>query len=234
MVANIDSGVQYDHPALVASYRGNLGGGFDHAYNWFDPAGVCTGTAPCDNNDHGTHTMGTMVGDDGAGNQIGVAPGAKWIAAKGCEARSCSDASLLASGQWVLAPTDANGQNPRPDLRPDIVNNSWGGDGGDLWYQQTIAAWRAAGMFPVFSSGNDGPSCGSAGSPGDNSNAYAVGAYDVNDNIASFSGRGSGTALIKPNIAAPGSGVRSSVRNGGTPRSAAPRWPLRTSPARWP
>ncbi|MEV6691841.1 S8 family serine peptidase [Micromonospora sp. NPDC051196] len=215
VVANIDSGVQYDHPALVASYRGNLGGSFDHAYNWFDPAGVCTGTTPCDNNDHGTHTMGTMVGDDGAGNQIGVAPGAKWIAAKGCEARSCSDASLLASGQWVLAPTDANGQNPRPDLRPDIVNNSWGGDGGDPWYQQTIAAWRAAGMFPVFSSGNDGPSCGSAGSPGDNANAYAVGAYDVNNAIASFSGRGSGTALIKPNIAAPGSGVRSSVRNGG-------------------
>ncbi|PMR59143.1 peptidase S8 [Verrucosispora sp. ts21] len=215
VVANIDSGVQYDHPALVASYRGNLGGSFDHAYNWFDPAGICTGTAPCDNNDHGTHTMGTMVGDDGAGNQIGVAPGAKWIAAKGCESRSCSDASLLASGQWVLAPTDANGQNPRPDLRPDIVNNSWGGDGGDPWYQQTVAAWRAAGMFPVFSSGNDGPSCGSAGSPGDNANAYAVGAYDVNNAIASFSGRGSGTDLIKPNIAAPGSNVRSSVRNGG-------------------
>ncbi|MEV6814544.1 S8 family serine peptidase [Micromonospora sp. NPDC051296] len=215
VVANIDSGVRYDHPALVGTYRGNLGGSFDHAYNWFDPAGVCAGTAPCDNNDHGTHTMGTMVGDDGAGNQIGVAPGARWIAAKGCESNTCSDASLLAAGQWVLAPTDANGQNPRPDLRPDIVNNSWGGDGGDPWYQQTIAAWRAAGMFPVFSAGNDGPACGSAGSPGDNQNAYAVGAYDVNNNIASFSGRGSGTALIKPNIAAPGSSVRSSVRNGG-------------------
>ena len=215
VVANIDSGVRYDHPALVGSYRGNLGGSFDHAYNWFDPAGVCAGTAPCDNNDHGTHTMGTMVGDDGAGNQIGVAPGARWIAAKGCESNTCSDASLLAAGQWVLAPTDANGQNPRPDLRPDIVNNSWGGDGGDPWYQQTIAAWRAAGMFPVFSAGNDGPACGSAGSPGDNANAYAVGAYDVNNNIASFSGRGSGTDLIKPNIAAPGSSVRSSVRNGG-------------------
>ncbi|PZW02296.1 Serine protease, subtilisin family [Micromonospora phaseoli] len=215
VVANIDSGVRYDHAALVGSYRGNLGGSFDHAYNWFDPAGVCAGVAPCDNNDHGTHTMGTMVGDDGAGNQIGVAPGAKWIAAKGCESNNCSDASLLAAGQWVLAPTDANGQNPRPDLRPDIVNNSWGGDGDDPWYQQTVAAWRAAGMFPVFSSGNDGPACGSAGSPGDNANAYAVGAYDVNNNIAGFSGRGSGTDLIKPNIAAPGSSVRSSVRNGG-------------------
>ncbi|MFF5215270.1 S8 family serine peptidase [Micromonospora sp. NPDC000442] len=216
VVANIDSGVRYDHAALVDSYRGNLGGGsFDHAYNWFDPAGVCAGTAPCDNNDHGTHTMGTMVGDDGAGNQIGVAPGAKWIAAKGCESDDCSDASLLAAGQWVLAPTDANGQNPRPDLRPDIVNNSWGGDGGDPWYQQTVTAWRAAGIFPVFSSGNDGPACGSAGSPGDYTDAYAVGAYDVNNVIAGFSGRGSGTDPLKPNIAAPGSSVRSSVPSGG-------------------
>ncbi|MFY1704582.1 S8 family serine peptidase [Micromonospora sp. WMMA1923] len=218
VVANIDSGVEYDHPALVGSYRGNLGaGGFDHAYNWFDPAGICPGTAPCDNNDHGTHTMGTMVGDDSAGNQIGVAPGAKWIAAKGCESNSCSDASLLAAGQWVLAPTDANGQNPRPDLRPDIVNNSWGGDGGDPWYQQTIAAWRAAGMFPVFSAGNDGPACGSAGSPGDNANAYAVGSYTSTNAISSFSGRGDATdpAGFKPNIAAPGSNVRSSVPGGG-------------------
>ncbi|WP_239098493.1 S8 family serine peptidase [Micromonospora qiuiae] len=215
VVANIDTGVRYDHPALVGSYRGNTGGGFDHAYNWFDPAGVCPSTAPCDNDDHGTHTMGTMVGDDGAGNQIGVAPGARWIAAKGCESDDCSDASLLAAGQWVLAPTDASGRNPRPDLRPDIVNNSWGGDGGDPWYQQTVTAWRAAGIFPVFSAGNDGPACGSAGSPGDYPNAYAVGAYDVNGNIAGFSGRGSGTDPLKPNIAAPGSGIRSSVRNGG-------------------
>ncbi|WP_341717829.1 S8 family serine peptidase [Micromonospora sp. FIMYZ51] len=215
VVANIDTGVRYDHPALVGSYRGNTGGGFDHAYNWFDPAGVCPTAAPCDNDDHGTHTMGTMVGDDGAGNQIGVAPGARWIAAKGCESDECTDASLLAAGQWVLAPTDASGRNPRPDLRPDIVNNSWGGDGGDAWYQQTVTAWRAAGIFPVFSAGNDGPACGSAGSPGDYPDSYAVGAYDVNGNIASFSGRGSGADPLNPNIAAPGSGIRSSVRSGG-------------------
>ncbi|NJP31489.1 S8 family serine peptidase [Micromonospora thermarum] len=215
VVANIDSGVQYDHPALVRSYRGNLGGSFDHAYNWYDPTGICAGPAPCDNNDHGTHVMGTMVGDDGAGNQIGVAPGARWMAAKGCEVNTCSDASLLAAGQWVLAPTDPNGQNPRPDLRPDIVNNSWGGNGGDPWYQQTVAAWRAAGIFPVFSAGNDGPACGSAGSPGDYPTAYAVGAYASNGAIANFSGRGSGTEPLKPNVAAPGVAVRSSVPGGG-------------------
>src|SRR6266545_4636145 len=83
---------------------------------------------PCDNVFHGNHTMGTMVGDDGdpGTNQIGVAPHARWIAAKGCEDFGCSDFALLSSGQWVIAPTDLNGQNPRPDLAPNIVNNSWG------------------------------------------------------------------------------------------------------------
>lgn len=216
VIANIDTGTQYDHPALVNSYRGNLGGGsFDHAYNWFDPSDICPGSDPCDNNDHGTHTMGTMVGDDGGDNQIGVAPGARWIAAKGCEFGTCSDSALLASGQWILAPTDANGENPRPDLRPDIVNNSWGGGGNNPWYQQTVDAWRAAGILPVFSNGNSGPSCGTAGSPGDYESSYAVGAYGSNGAIAGFSSRGSGTDLLKPNIAAPGVSVRSSVAGGG-------------------
>ena len=109
VVASIDTGVQYDHPALVNQYRGNNGDGtFDHNYNWFDAAGTCA-DAPCDDNGHGTHTMGTMVGDDGAANQIGVAPGAKWIAANGC----CpSDAALIASGQWMLEPTDLDGREP--------------------------------------------------------------------------------------------------------------------------
>ncbi len=73
VIANIDTGVQFDHPALVGSYRGNNGDGtFDHNYNWYDAAGTCSG-APCDLDEHGTHTMGTMAGADGA-NQIGVAP----------------------------------------------------------------------------------------------------------------------------------------------------------------
>ncbi|MFD2352602.1 S8 family serine peptidase [Nonomuraea ferruginea] len=115
VVANIDTGVQFDHPDLRDAYRGrNPDGTVTHDYNWFDPAGVCPTAVPCDNNGHGTHTMGTMVGANG----IGMAPGARWIAAKGCEVNTCTDASLLASGQWVLAPTDANGENPRPDLAP--------------------------------------------------------------------------------------------------------------------
>ncbi|HLE99766.1 MAG TPA: S8 family serine peptidase [Gaiellaceae bacterium] len=215
VVANIDTGVQYNHPALVGKYRGNQGGSFDHNYNWYDPSRVCGSPSlvPCDNNSHGTHTMGTMVGDDGAGNQIGVAPGARWIAAKGCESNSCSFTALLSSGQWVLAPTKLDGTGADPTKRPNIVNNSWGGGGGDPFYQDTVNAWVASGIFPAFSNGNSGPGCGTSGSPGDYVSSYSAGAFDSGNNIASFSSRGpsSFSSEIKPNIAAPGVSIRSSV-----------------------
>ncbi|MFJ3204269.1 S8 family serine peptidase [Streptomyces sp. NPDC086989] len=216
VVANIDSGVDYTHPAVNGQYRGkNADGSYDHNYNWFDPAGVCPTAAPCDNNDHGTHTMGTMVGDDGGANKIGVAPGAKWIAAKGCESNSCSEASLLAAGQWIVAPTDLGGHNPRPDLAPHVVNNSWGSATHDDWYRQIVDTWRAAGIFPAFSNGNSGPGCATSGSPGDYASSYSSGAFDINGAIASFSSRGAGPGgIVKPNIAAPGVNVRSSVPGG--------------------
>ncbi|MFJ7204114.1 S8 family serine peptidase [Streptomyces sp. NPDC098789] len=216
VIANIDSGVDYTHPAVANQYRGRAAdGSYDHNYNWYDPAGICTTAAPCDNNDHGTHTMGTMVGDDGGANKIGVAPGAKWIAAKGCESNSCSEASLLAAGQWVVAPTDLNGQNPRPDLAPDIVNNSWGSAAHDDWYQQIVDTWRAAGIFPAFSNGNSGPACATSGSPGDYAHSYSSGAFDINNAIASFSSRGAGPGgIVKPNLSAPGVNIRSSVPGG--------------------
>lgn len=216
VVANVDTGVQWNHPALSRQYRGNEGGVVNHNYNWHDPANLCGGV-PCDNNNHGTHTMGTMVGEDATlVNQIGVAPGARWIATKGCEQSSCSRTSLLASGQWILAPTDLSGQNPRPDLRPNIVNNSWGGSANDPWYRAIVQAWVAAGIFPSFSNGNSGPSCGTAGTPGDYTESYGVGAFALDGTIASFSSRGPGLdGDIKPNISAPGVSVRSSIAGGG-------------------
>ncbi|MGW0809649.1 S8 family serine peptidase [Nonomuraea sp. NPDC002799] len=209
VVANIDTGAQFDHPELAASYRGkNPDGSVSHDYNWFDPAEVCPTAAPCDNNGHGTHTMGTMVGANG----IGVAPGARWIAAKGCEINTCTDASLLAAGQWVLAPTDLNGQNPRSDLAPDIVNNSWGGDGFDPWYKETVEAWVAAGIFPAFSNGNEGPACDTSGSPGQYTISYSAGGFDINNALYARSSKGEGeNGETKPNIAAPGVNVRSST-----------------------
>ncbi len=93
---------------------------FDHDYNWWDPTGIC-GDEPCDNAGHGTHTMGTMVGGDGPGPftpDIGVAPGAKWMAAKGCEDFFCTDTSLLSAGEFILKPTDLDGENPEAPNAP--------------------------------------------------------------------------------------------------------------------
>ncbi|MFF0139946.1 S8 family serine peptidase [Streptomyces sp. NPDC005227] len=212
VIASVDSGVQYNHPDLVKQYRGNNGDGtFTHDYNFYDPSGTCPSDGtPCDNNGHGTHTMGTMV----AKNGIGVAPNAKWIAAKGCAtaAGECYPEDLLASGQWILAPTDHNGQNPRPDLAPNIVNNSWGGD-DSTFYNDIIKAWNAAGIFEAFAAGNDGDgtTCSTTHPPGSEASTYGVGAYDSTGKIASFSGFGPSPAdgSAKPNISAPGVNVES-------------------------
>lgn len=221
VVANVDTGVDYLHPALVNQYRGSNGDGtFSHDYSWWDPTSVC-GDEPCDNVGHGTHTMGTMVGGDGPGPfspDTGVAPGAQWIAAKGCEDLWCSEESLLSSGQFVLAPTDLAGANPDPAKRPDIVNNSWGGWPGDPFYQEVVQSWRAAGIIPVFSAGNDGDACGTGGSPGDYPESFSVGATDIDDQIAWFSSRGPSPFEGKawnPDVAAPGVNVVSSVPGGG-------------------
>ena len=220
VVANIDTGVDYDHEALVRQYRGNAGGGsFDHNYNWWDPYGYDP-TEPTDFYGHGTHTMGTMLGDDGAGNQIGMAPDATWFTCQGFDKNTGFgyNAELLECADFILAPWDLNGAHPDPDLRADVVNNSWGGGQAQWWYNQAIYAWRAAGIFPSFSIGNDGPNCDTAGDPGDMANIIGVGATDSSDSNApgspaDFSSRGPAhiTGLTKPEVSAPGSNVRSSL-----------------------
>jgi len=214
VVGSIDSGVEYDHPALVEQYRGNLGGGvFDHNYNWFDPALLCGNPSiePCDTDGHGTATTSIAVGDDGGDNQIGVAPGARFIMA----ASDWTPARVLAAMQWMMAPTDLNGQNPRPDLRPQVVNNSWGWTTPSTYFLAAVQAWLASGIFPVFAVGNEGPGCGTERIPAGYLEAYAVGAHDSNDFIASFSSRGpSPFGGTKPDIVAPGVDIRMAFPGG--------------------
>jgi len=212
VVANIDTGVQWNHPALDQAYK--CGTNPSDPVCWRDPANICGGSA-CDNNGHGTHTMGTMVADDDPSLPYiaGMAPNVKWIACKGCETNSCSDASLNACADWILAP------NGNPANRPNVVNNSWGGGGGDNWYQTKVQAWVAAGIYPAFSAGNSGSDCSTIGSPGDYQESFASAAHDSSRNIASFSSRGPSvyghTPYTKPNISAPGVNICSSVPNNG-------------------
>ncbi|MEC5424899.1 S8 family serine peptidase [Virgibacillus sp. C22-A2] len=221
VVASIDTGVQWDHPALKEKYRGYDAATdeVDHDFNWFD-ATVGQDEA-YDDQGHGTHVTGTMVGSEpDNSNQVGVAPGAQWIAVKAFTAAGGTDVDLLAAAEWILAPTDSDG-NARVDMAPDVVNNSWGGGPGlDEWYRDVVINWRAAEIFPEFSAGNTtftnpgGP--GSVAVPANYPESFATGATDINDGLASFSLQGpSPYDEIKPDISAPGVNIRSSVPGGG-------------------
>jgi len=231
VVANIDTGVRYTHEALVAHYRGNENGTFNHNYNWWDPSGGYA-TAPGDTIGHGTHTMGTMVGDDGGENRIGMAPGAEWMACRGCAGTSgCADKDLLECGQFIAAPWDLNKNNPNPDMRPNVVNNSWGdcSQSYDSFYQGVVDAWQAAGIYPVFANGNASncsypapPGPRTVGNPARYGNVTGVGSTGLDDGqYAVHSNWGPtdspdtinpkpGWADLKPQVMAPGVNVRSS------------------------
>lgn len=228
VVANLDSGVDWTHPALRAAYRGYNASdpaSSSHDHNWFDPTRTYP-ASPGPNranisawSDHGTHTMGTIVGSDAAtGRVTGVAPGAKWIAVKVFNDRGeATDEWIHAGFQWCLAPTNLAGGNPNPALAPDIVSNSWGDDNGaDLTFQRDFEAWQAAGIVSVWAAGNAGPSAGTINAPGSLAAALAVGATQSNDVVASFSSRGpSPWGVIKPDVVAPGVGIYSTLAGGG-------------------
>lgn len=201
IVANIDTGVRVSHETLKDNFVGDFG--------WFDPYDKTT--VPTDGNGHGTHTMGTIAGQMG----IGVAPGSKWMACRGCYLRSCSEEALLGCAEFMTCPTDPTGEERDCSKAPHVINNSWGGGQGDDWYAGVVNAWHEAGIIPVFANGNAGPSCGTANSPADLPNVIAVGATTDADAIAYFSSKGpSVTGLLKPEISAPGHRVRSAVHTG--------------------
>lgn len=205
-IAIMDTGVDYTHPALIDSYRGNLGGGvFNHADNWLH-TNIPTATVPTDTHGHGTHVAGTAVGKDG----IGVAPGANWIAVSIANEYGLIYESDVHEGfEWILAP------NGNPALAPDLVNNSWSGPGFTTTFYEDVVALHAAGVIPVFAAGNEGPFAGTVGAPASYTDTLAIGASHDLDEVTWFSSQGPSPLNdeIKPWVIAPGAGVYSSLPN---------------------
>ena len=202
VVGSFDTGVDGTHPDLAPRYRGN------DAISWYDPYGEHD--TPYDNNGHGTHTTGTAVGGDASGNSIGVAPGARWIAAKSFDdSDNATTSAFHQVFQWFLAP-GGDAANA-----PDVVNNSWGLSPPDCYpdFMPDVQAMRAAGIFMAFAAGNEGPAPSSMLSPGNYNDGFSVGATDPDDFIADFSSRGPSqcTGEIKPDISAPGVSVLSAL-----------------------
>lgn len=206
VVANMDTGVDWLHPALRVNYRGCVKDVCQHSTSWYD-ATEEEAQYPQDGHGHGTHTMGTLAGQGG----IGVAPGARWITARVLNAWGYGlDSWIHAGFQWMLAP------GGDPTMAPDVVNNSWGNtSGGDTTFQNDVRALRAAGILAVFSNGNEGPYEGTVGSPASLPESFAVGAIDSTDAVAYFSGRGpSPWGQVRPHVSAPGVNVRSAWPGG--------------------
>ncbi|WP_420630691.1 S8 family serine peptidase [Candidatus Leptofilum sp.] len=242
VIGGQDTGYDWDHPALINQYRGWDGNTANHDYNWHDAihtlnfANICgvDSPEPCDDfgSSHGTHTMGTMVGNDLAStaegwpndavNAIGVAPGAKWIGCRNMEIGNGTPASYTECYEWFVAPYPIGGDpmtDGDPAMAPHVINNSWGCPSSEGCSAATLESVvnnvRAAGIVTVHSAGNSGPGCGTVDDPAATYPAsFTVGATDSGDNIASFSSRGPSDfdGGLKPDIVAPGLSISSTIR----------------------
>ncbi len=243
VVGGQDTGYEWDHPAIKNKYRGWNGTEADHNYNWHDaiheisllndtindpalnPCGLDS-SFPCDDNNHGTHTMGTMVGEDTT-SQIGVAPGARWVACRNMERGYGTPITYIECFEWFLAPTDLERENHDPSKAPHVINNSWScpemeGCNESNWstMEMVVSNLKAAGIVVVVSAGNSGSQCSTVNTPSAMfENSFSIGATRSTDTIANFSSRGpviiDSSGIMKPNVSAPGVNIRSCIRNGG-------------------
>lgn len=238
IVGGQDTGYEWEHPAIKSKYRGWNGTSADHNYNWHDaiheqnplnedannPCGFDS-VQPCDDDDHGTHTMGTMVGENDT-HQFGVAPDAKWIACRNMDRGWGQLSTYLECFEWFLAPTDLQGQNPNPTKAPHVIANSWecpaeeGCNNSNFAVLETaVNNLKSSGVVVVVSAGNSGEDCSTVLNPAPIfENSFTIGATDSDDKIAGFSSRGpvmvDGSNRLKPDVSAPGVEVYSCIRNG--------------------
>lgn len=212
VVANMDTGVDPDHPDLLTQWRG--GGN-----SWYDPHGEHA--TPHDSTGHGTQTMSIMVGGAAGGTALGMAPAARWIAVKLYnDAGVASYSDIHLAFQWLL---DPDGDFGTVDA-PDVVNASWGlvGTAGQCIteFSADIDVLKTAGIAVAFAAGNDGPAPLTSLSPANNAQGFAAGAIDNLQAIASFSSRGQSACdgTVYPKMVAPGVNINTAdLSFGGLP-----------------
>jgi len=202
VVATLDSGVDLNHLDLKSSWRGGLN-------SWFDPHGEHM--LPYDKSGHGTQTMGVLVGGDSTGEYLGIAPEARWIAAKIFNDHGLSTFSVIHEAfQWILDPDG----DPFTDDAPAVVVCPWGVDGTrdkcSSEFSVDMQALRSLGVAVVFPAGNDGPQPWTSSSPANTPGGLAVGAVDESMKVAPFSSRGPSACdgTVYPHLVAPGVAVR--------------------------
>jgi subtilisin family serine protease len=204
-IGHLDTGVDASHPDLA----GRLA-------DWaeFDGRGNrVVGSVPHDNGFHGTHTAGTLVGGSAGGGPVGVAPEAQLLSAIVLGASGGTLAQVVAGMQWALDPDG----DPTTDDGVRVLSLSLGAPGRFLVFEQVVRTLMDAGVLPVFAIGNGGANTTVA--PGNVPGALSVGALSASNGVPYFSGGGrlsgaDGRLVMKPEIAAPGAAVRSTLPGG--------------------
>ncbi len=229
-VAVIDTGVDFQHPDL--NVVGGVNCTSDNPWNT-----SCTNGGD-DDHYHGTHVAGTIAAIDNGIGVVGVAPGARIWAVKVLNSQGSGYTSWILAGiDWVAANSSTI----------EVANMSLGGSGySQSEYDAIQGAVNKGVAFAV-----------AAGNSDDNANLYSPAAFDnvltvsaladfdgapgglssatcradQDDTLADFSNWGSAV-----DIAAPGVCIYSTypIEQGSTVPSAAPVWPRRTPPERWP
>jgi subtilisin family serine protease len=151
-IAILDTGIDLDHPELVASIDGALGTNC-----------ITSGTPPNDGYGHGTHVAGTAAAPLNGVGVVGVAPQARLVAVKMfTDAGQSSEAAALCALDHVIG-LNLDG-DPANDV--DVANMSWGeqrswGDCASDALHGAICRASDAGIILVAGAGNSAADAGS-------------------------------------------------------------------------
>ena len=202
IVADIDTGIDYNHEDLSFNVWRNPAPtkedivGFDFIHN---------DGLPFDDNEHGTHTAGTIgaVGGNGKGvsgvNQRVSLMALKFLTGEG--------SGTLADGVRAIDYAVEHGAK--------VINASWGGSGAGeeiKSLKEAIDRAGAKGVLFVAAAGNDGVNNDTASNKSypasfDSDNLIAVAATDKDDKMAFFSNFGAKTT----HVGAPGVDIYSTI-----------------------
>jgi subtilisin family serine protease len=238
VIAGQDSGVDWKHPALIRQYRGTNQARrtVSHAYSWYDAikkniSGIenkCPydSDLPCDDHAHGTHTLGTALGQAAPNKYIGVAPGAQWIACRNMDNLVGNVSTYLDCFQFFFAPHPPKA-NPlkagRVEFAPDIINNSWACptsescEGDEFLY--LLKLFKLARIMAISAAGNHGDRCGTIDASPAHHSGFSLRVGGLNqayNRVFSLSSRGPSAfdQGMGPEIVAPATFITSSTPGG--------------------
>jgi bacillopeptidase F len=199
VVGSLDTGIAGGHVSLRKNHRTERG--------WFDP--LAGRGEPWDDHGHGTETLGCAVGAGATPGEVGVAPGARWIAVRVNPLNRYNAHGMTAGADWMLR-----------EGKADVVLCAWGHGAGrcETMDLSLLKALRLAEIVVAFPAGNSGPLPGSGETPAALPPLFpgdvpplAVAATDASGAVFALSSRGpspcAGAGQF-PWIAAPGSDVR--------------------------